>query len=234
MRPITRHFHFFRLFRFRRFGDTPVAVTHCPLCGSGMVFFATVAGQTLDFGVSGLLYNSDVLLYDRQTGSLWSQIDRRAISGHHRGQRLEAVPVEHTTWLDWRQCHPATLVLSRDTGEVRDYDRNPYAGYEKQRAILFPVRFRAHGYHPRERVLGVEIDGHFKAYPFAELAKGNGVVRDRLGGRTLLVRFDARHLNATAQDADGKPLPGVLAFWFAWYAFHPETLVYKGSVRKDE
>ncbi|MFZ0789299.1 MAG: DUF3179 domain-containing protein, partial [Chromatiaceae bacterium] len=98
-----------------RFGDLPVAVTYCPLCGTGMAFRAEAGGKPLQFGVSGLLYNSDVLLYDRQSESLWSQIDRRAISGPHKGERLEALPLEHTTWGDWQQRHPDTLVLSRDT-----------------------------------------------------------------------------------------------------------------------
>lgn len=212
-----------------RFGDTPVAVTYCPLCGTGMAFLARVEGRALDFGVSGLLYNSDVLLFDRQTESLWSQIGRRAISGAHKGRRLETLALEHTTWGDWRRRHPATLVLSTDTGHRRDYARNPYAGYEQTGELYFPVRFRAEGYHPKERVLGVEIDGRFKAYPFSELAKSGGVVRDTLAGRAITVRFDAAHENATVTDASGAPLPGVVGFWFAWYAFHPETEVYRAA-----
>ncbi len=210
-----------------RFGEVPVAVTFCPLCGTGMAFLARIGGQPAAFGVSGLLYNSDVLLYDRQSGSLWSQIDRRAISGRHRGARLEALPLEHTTWLDWRRRHPQTLVLSRDTGHARDYASNPYTAYERSGDIHFPVRFRAQGYHPKERVLGVEIDGRFKAYPFSELARTGGVVRDRLAGRRITVRFDGASQNATVRDEQDEPLPGVVAFWFAWYAFHPDTEVFK-------
>jgi len=214
-----------------RFGDTPVAVTYCPLCGTGMAIRAEAGGQPLKFGVSGLLYNSDVLLYDRQGESLWSQIGRRAISGPHKGQRLEAIPLEHTTWADWRARRPDTLVLSRDTGQARDYDRNPYAGYDQERGLYFPVRFKAQGYHPKERVLGLESDGRFKAYPFAELAKTGGEVRDRTGNRWVAVRFDAERGNARAADSNGEPLPGVVGFWFAWYAFHPDTLVYKAKPR---
>lgn len=211
------------------FDETPVAVTYCPLCGTGMAFLARVADQTLTFGVSGLLYNSDVLLYDRESESLWSQIDRRAISGPHKGRRLEAIALEHTTWGDWRTRHPDTQVLSRETGHARDYDRNPYGDYAQEEALYFPVRFRAQGYHPKERVLGLEVEGHFKAYPFAELAKSSGIVHDRLGEHAVVVRFDTEHQNATATDARGAPLPGVVGFWFAWYAFHPDTLVYKAA-----
>lgn len=214
-----------------RFGDMPVAVTYCPLCGTGMAFRAAASGKPLQLGVSGLLYNSDVLLYDRQSESLWSQIDRRAISGPHKGERLAAIPLEHTTWADWRRRQPYTLVLSRDTGETRDYDRDPYAGYEDERGLYFPVRFKAQGYHPKERVLGLEVDGRFKAYPFAELAKTDGEVRDRLGATPFVVRFDAEHANATAEDAQGRPIPALVGYWFAWYAFHPDTLVYKAKPR---
>lgn len=212
-----------------RFGGIPVAVTYCPLCGTGMAFLARAGGEGLTFGVSGLLYNSDMLLYDRQSESLWSQIDRRAVSGPHRGKRLEALALEHTTWDDWRRRHPDSLVLARDTGHARDYDRNPYAGYEEDRGLYFPVRFKSQGYHPKERVLGLEIDGRFKAYPFAELAKTDGTVRDRLGGRAVVVHFDAESGNARVEDDQGRPIPAVVGFWFAWYAFYPDTLVYKAK-----
>ncbi len=209
-----------------RFADEWVAITYCPLCGTGMAFLAEVGDRPLSFGVSGLLYNSDMLLYDRQTQSLWSQIASRAISGPYKGRRLAPIPVTPTSWSDWRARHPDTLVLSRKTGFSRDYDRSPYAGYETSRRLYFPVRFRAQGYHPKEQVLGLEIAGRYKAYPFAELAKTSGTLQDRLAGQEIQVRFDAQHRSATAVAASGETLPGVTAYWFAWYAFHPDTEVY--------
>jgi hypothetical protein len=191
-----------------------------------MACLAEVADRPLTFGVSGLLYNSDMLLYDRQTRSLWSQIAARAISGAHKGRRLAAVPVSHTTWSDWRQRHPDTLVLSQDTGFSRDYHRSPYAGYEASRKLYFPVKFRAQGYHPKERILGLEIEGQYKAYPFAELAKTTGTLRDRVAGKDIDIRFDTEHQTATAVEANGRELPTIIAYWFAWYAFHPDTDVY--------
>lgn len=86
-----------------RVDGRPVAVTYCPLCGSGVAFDARVAGQEASFGVSGLLYNSDVLLYDRGTQSLWSQIMGRAISGPLKGTPLVSLPLTHTSWTDWRE-----------------------------------------------------------------------------------------------------------------------------------
>ena len=216
-----------------RFDGDAVVVTYCPLCGTGIAFESSVSGDPLSFGVSGLLYNSDMLLYDRQSESLWSQIAARAISGKHRGQRLTMVPSSHTSWSDWRRRHPDTLVLSRDTGYRRDYDRAPYAGYESSSRLYFPVAFRARGYHPKERVLGIEVAGRYKAYPFAELARAAGAVEDRVAGQRIVVHFDKTHRAATAStdtgNANGRELTAVTAFWFAWYAFHPDTDVYRAE-----
>ncbi|MGQ9667050.1 MAG: DUF3179 domain-containing protein [Anaerolineae bacterium] len=208
-------------------GELGIVVTYCPLCGSGMAFRSDIGGRRLSFGVSGLLYNSDLLLYDRDTQSLWSQILGKAITGPMKGTLLTAVPLDHTTWADWRERHPQTWVLSEDTGHRRDYARDPYAGYEKLPDIYFPVRFRAQGYHPKERVLGLVLDGQAKAWPFVELAKAGGTITDTLAGQVLHIRHDARHGSARAYDANGRPLPGVTLYWFAWYAFHPETEVWR-------
>lgn len=205
----------------------PIAVTYCPLCGTGMVFDAEVAGRTLQFGVSGLLYKSDVLLYDRQTESLWSQIGKEAIAGPLRGVPLTALPVTHTSWQAWRKAHPETLVLSTQTGHARDYSRDPYGGYGEESGLYFPVGPRSDRFHPKEWVLGVEVNGRFKAYPFSELAKsGQRKIRDRFNDRTILIRFDPVNQSATAHGTDGRQLPAVPGFWFAWYAFHPETEVF--------
>jgi hypothetical protein len=216
-----------------RIGGRAVAVTYCPLCGTGVAFDALHDGRRLEFGVSGLLYNSDVLLYDRQTESLWSQIKKQAVTGPMKGQRLSALPMTDTTWRAWRKAHPRTLVLSTDTGHSRDYSRDPYAGYAQERGLYFPVSARSKRYHPKERVLGLEIDGTFKAYPFAELSKhGGGDMRDRVNGRNLLVSFDPINESATAYDDKGYQLPAITGFWFAWYAFHPQTEIFTAPRRR--
>jgi len=212
-----------------RIGGHPVSVTYCPLCGSGIAFSAEAGGRALEFGVSGLLYNSDMLLYDRQSESLWSQLMGEAVSGPMKGTRLTTLPLEHTTWADWHHRHPDTAVLSRETGYRRDYDRDPYAGYESEEGLYFPVARRDPRYHPKERVLGLELAGKFKAYPFAELSRVSGEVEDRLAGQAITIRFDQDHRNARAFDAEGRELPGVNAFWFAWYAFHPDTEVFRAK-----
>lgn len=212
-----------------RIGKDPVVITFCPLCGTGVAFDARVNGRDLSFGVSGLLYNSDVLLYDRQTNSLWSQLLGQAISGPLKGSRLTMLPLTHATWADWRKAQPATQVLSTNTGTVRPYRRDPYDSYEKTEELMFPVQFRAAGYHPKERVLGIRIDGRSKAYPFVELGKTSSEFVDRIGDKALTIRYDRTARRATAHGADGQQLAAVVGYWFAWYAFNPATEVFRAG-----
>jgi hypothetical protein len=114
------------------------------------------------------------------------------------------------------------VVLSTNTGSVRPYMRNPYEGYEQSEDLMFPVNFRAAGFHPKERVLGIKLGGEAKAYPFVELGKAGGAVADRLGGMPVTIRL--RQNGATGHGARcglGRQLPAVVGFWFAWYAFNP-------------
>ena len=210
-------------------GEFQFVVTYCPLCGSGMVFEAKVNNINLKFGVSGLLYNSDVLLYDKESLSLWSQIKSQAISGKFRGVQLKNIPIQQTTWRDWREKHPDTKVLSVDTSYQRDYATNPYAGYQNSNQLYFPVKFRAKGYHPKEQVIALALNGHAKAWPFVELGKSNGLVKDKFAGKTIAVKFNKKNRSAIVVDETGRLLPATTLYWFAWYAFYPETAVYSAD-----
>jgi len=207
-------------------GGRHVVITFCPLCGTGMVFDSNAAGRQLNFGVSGLLYQSDVLLYDRQTESLWSQIKQEAVTGKLIGTRLQLLPSTQTTWGAWKKKHPNTFVLSTQTGYSRDYERDPYEDYYTSRDVMFPVGKLNPRYHPKEQVLGVELDGLTKAYPFSELARVKSPFKDKLGKKTVYVAYDSKSRTATIKDASGKELPSVVAFWFAWHVFHKDTQVY--------
>ncbi|GJL77240.1 MAG: hypothetical protein NPINA01_02290 [Nitrospinaceae bacterium] len=212
-----------------KIGKQAVVVTFCPLCGTGMVFDAEVAGQELTFGVSGLLYQSDMLLYDRKTESLWSQIKTEAVTGPMTGTRLKLLSSTQTTWEQWKKKHPKTLVLSENTGYHRDYDRDPYMGYYTSSRLMFGVKNRNRDFHPKERVIGVDLGGTVKAYPFSELAKAKQPVVDKLNGAPVEVVFDKKSQTAVIRDEKGREIPSVVGFWFAWFAFHPETEVYRGS-----
>ncbi|MEA1785171.1 DUF3179 domain-containing protein [Arenibacter sp. GZD96] len=210
-----------------RFEDKPVVVTYCPLCGSGMAFDGIVGDKTLTFGVSGLLYNSDVLLYDRETESLWSQLESKAVSGPMLGSPLHFLNTANTTWKNWKKQHPETLVLSDQTGFFRDYTKDPYPGYDTSSSIYFSVSHSDTRFHPKEMVLGLEIEGHFKAYPFSELEKNREtIIEDSFQGKVLRIIYNNEAKSAEIFDSANNTIPAVTNFWFAWYTFHPNTEVY--------
>lgn len=213
-----------------RFAGDTVVVTYCPLCYSGMAFLANTEQSRLTFGVSGLLYNSDVLLYDRETGSLWSQLMAKAISGPLKGASIPAIPAAHTTWQDWRERHPDTLVLSPGTGFRRNYRSSPYRDYQRSGSLMFPVANRNREFPNKELVLGINLGGIAKAYPFSELGKhGRGSFDDEIGGRMIAVQWQERDNYAAIRSASGEELPSVIVYWFAWYAFHPNTEVFRAT-----
>ena len=205
----------------------PIVITYCPLCGTGIGFERMIQGHPTNFGVSGLLYQSDLLMYDHKTESLWSQIAMEAVTGPLTGEKLRHVFLEHTTWYDWFQENPDTLVLSKETGHSRDYDRDPYLGYAKRPDLMFSTKYTDSRFHSKEWVVGIEVNGVFKAYPFSLFQATFGSIKDKLNGQTLMIRYDLHSQNASATDDKGHPVPTVMAYWFAWYAFHPDTLVYR-------
>lgn len=213
-----------------RLGGEAVVVTFCPLCGTGMVFTGKHRGERLDFGVSGLLYRDNLLMFDRQSQSLWSQLMGEAVSGPRVGARLQRLPLQHLTWREWRARHPDTTVLSTATGYRRDYGEDPYRLYAASpfapggQELLGPLPAKAW-------VIGVRIGATAKAYPFASLAlqAPSGVLHDTLAGRALRIEYHALERTATVRDADGGILPSTLAFWFAWHDFHPHSQVWTNA-----
>lgn len=211
------------------FQDTAITVTFCPLCGSGIAYLGSINGETYDFGVSGLLYNSDILLFDRKTESLWSQLMNQAISGPMRGTRLTQIALSHTSWLDWKTRHPNTVVMTENTGHFRNYQINPYQSYKLDKKLLFPVAKTSDSYHAKELVLGVELNGAEKVYPFSEMNKMPATFKDALGEQIITINFSKQHMTATLYDSNNQELPSVITFWFAWYAFHPESQIFKSK-----
>ena len=209
-----------------RVDGAAILVTFCPLCGTGMAFKIPDGGT---FGVSGLLYNSDMLLYDRTSESLWSQIMAQAVSGRRKGERLAALPLEHTSWADWQARHPNTKVLSTHTGHRRDYSRSPYAGYTSSSSVYFDVGKIDPRYHPKEQVVGIVINDQARVWPFAELRKSKVPVEEHLGGKSIRVKFNPQAPSAWITDEKDRPLPSTTGFWFAWMAFHPDSGVYQAE-----
>ncbi|MEM7371543.1 MAG: DUF3179 domain-containing protein [Bacteroidota bacterium] len=209
------------------FADQMVSVTYCPLCGSGVAVDGRVGDASSTFGVSGLLYNSDVLLYDRATESLWSQLRGEAINGPQKGTPLTYLPTTTTSWGEWKTAHPETLVLSRETGFARDYDRYPYKDYATVERLYFPVAHQDKRFHPKEWVIGIEHQGVAKAYPLSLLAKHSSThIQDKINGKTIDIRYNPKANSAQVFDSWGNQMETITLFWFAWAAFHPETQVW--------
>lgn len=199
---------------------TPIAITWCPLCGSAVGVLRTVAGELTEFGVSGVLYNSDLVLYDRATETLWDQIEAKGIVGPLTGQKLELVPVSMTTWAKWRGAHPETLVLSADTGFEKDYSADRFARYRDTTQLWFPVARTDDSVHAKTVVYGFEFDTSSVAYPHELLAK-HGTYRHDLGGEQVSVTLHDD--GSVTMDKAGQLHAPVRAYWFAWFTFHPET-----------
>ena len=186
-----------------------------------------IKGKELTFGVSGKLYESNVLFYDHETESLWSQLREEAVTGPLTGTRLTALPARTTTWKTWREQYPDTLVLSIETGFQRPYDRPPYEAYENSPHPLFPVQHADPRLAAKAKLLGVSIAGHHKAYPLKMLQQRPAPLEDRVGERKVKVVYDREADSAHVVDAASEEvLPSVVAYWFAWATFHPDASLY--------
>lgn len=177
-------------------GGRPVAVTFCPLCNSGIVFDRKVAGTVLDFGTSGKLYKSDLVMYDRQSHSLWAQMEGRAIVGERAGTTLDMVPANTIAFEDWRAAYPAGKVLSRETDFQRRYGINPYESYDEPGLGPFLFRGKVDARRPpKERVVGVVMGQAARAYPWPVVAR-RVVVHDVVNDEPLVVFYQPGALSA--------------------------------------
>lgn len=173
-----------------------------------------------------MLYKSNVLMYDHQTESLWSQVKREAVTGPMTGTRLSAIPFALTTWKKWKKRYPSTEVLSIKTGYSRDYSKDPYENYYKQERSLFSLFKPGPGEKEKELVAGITINGLSKAYPLRIIRK-TGKLEDTLGSVKITVLLDPETDVLKAVDDQGSEIPNVIVYWFVWKGIHPETKLYK-------
>lgn len=168
-------------------GGVPVAVTFCPLCNIAIVFDRRVEGQVLDFGTTGNLRHSDLVMWDRQTESWWQQATGEAIVGALTGKRLAFLPAAIVAWRDFKAAYPRGVVLSQETGHERPYGINPYVGYDEADQPPFLFKGSPDGrLLPKERVVTVSLNGEDVAYPFSVLQRLR-VVNDTVGGTPIVV-----------------------------------------------
>jgi len=226
------------------------------LCRTGIAFKPIVDGKEVEFGTSGKLYNSELIMYDRLTDSYWPQTLGIAVVGDATGQLLEKIPLDTVRWKDWKKTFPDTQVLSRATGTIRDYNRNPYSGYANNDRLFFPVSNDDDRLKPKIIVYGVEFEGIAKAYTENDI-KRDKLVNDVVAGIPIVAVWD-NGLNTVKifeRTLDGKTLKfsldgseikdnngdtwtvGDMAekleivdtfghFWFSWAAFFPDTELY--------
>ncbi|MFQ5380527.1 MAG: DUF3179 domain-containing protein [Dehalococcoidia bacterium] len=263
-------------------GDVPVVATFCPLCNTAIAYDRQVGGRVLDFGVSGNLRNSDLVMWDRQTESWWQQATGEGIVGTYAGTLLEQIPMPVLSFEDFAAAFPDATILSEDTGFARDYGINPYSGYDRagSRPFLFTGKIDAR-LDGLERVLALDRDGQFFAAPYSRLADVR-VAHVEFAGRNIVLFWAPGTVSALDQadiessrdigtavpfspEVEGRelsftsPEPGVFvdtetsstwsvaglalqgplagtqlepvahttSFWFAWAAFHPDTVVWE-------
>jgi hypothetical protein len=169
-------------------GGVPVVVSFCPLCNTAIVYGRTVGEKVLDFGTTGRLRYSNLIMYDRQTESWWQQAEGRAIIGDLMDEHLEFFPAAMISWETFQNAHPNGLVLSQDTGFSRDYGRNPYEGYDdvNNPPFLYDGPQTPGELPAVSRVLTVDIDEDPVAYPF-DVLKEVHVVNDTAGDQEIVI-----------------------------------------------
>ena len=221
---------------------TPVTVTFCPLCNTALVFDRRVGDRVLDFGTTGNLRNSDLVMYDRQTESWWQQFGGEAVVGELAGETLIQLPARIVAWEDFASRHPDGEVLSRETGNSRPYGANPYGGYDDvDSPPFFPAaNLDDERLPPKERVVLLERGGAVAVVPFSAL-EAAGTIDVEVGGELFEVVWVPGVGSALDDDsiADGRivgsaqvrsagtgePVPFDTPFWFAVAAFRPDARI---------
>jgi len=207
--------------------SAPLVVTFDPIAGAPRAFRREAAGRRLDFGVSGLLYNSNFLLFDRPTGSLWSQWNGQAVAGPLAGQTLSPVEVRQEVFAAWLERHPGAAVLERPLPQQIDYRHSPFKAYWVADRIPFPVKAEDRSYHAKEVVVGVVVRGRARAYLGSRVASRGGGVEDEFQGAKLRIAYDTNSSTFRWEVPEGVEVGE--AYWFAWKAWHPDTDVWGGE-----
>lgn len=194
-------------------GDTKFSVTFCPLCGSAIVFDR----RQHEFMVSGYLFESNLLMYDRTTESLWSQSRGEAVVGDLVGERLDILPMQLITFAELKENHSDALVLSRDTGHSRDYDFYPYGDYEEVDGLIFPVSIKDNSFRAKQIMYVVPLGEKSLAIPQFLLSDKN--LSSSIVGKDITISNSGGEIFAIV---DGESLPGYYEMWFSWATHHQD------------
>jgi len=201
-------------------GGKDLSVTFCPLCGSAIVFDREVDGEIYDFGTSGKLFESNLVMYDRQTESFWSQARGEAIVGSLLGKKLDILPFSLLTMEDIRKNHKGAMVLSADTGHNRNYSFYPYSGYSDDESLFFPVSVDDNRFEAKEIFFIVPTDdGYSYAVKQKDIPFGEGREFTLKNGKEIFVENGDEGIIASI---DGEQAPGYFEMWFSWATHHQE------------
>ena len=167
--------------------DDPFCISYCPLTGTSVVWKVDTNLSRSSYGVSGLLYNSNLILYDRESDSRWSQMQERSIWGTRSGEPSERMQAIETLFSTARAMYPNAVAMTRETSYDRNYDVYPYDFYQTNEQLLFPVEPLDERVHRKRRVIGVQNDSGNKVYQIDGFATGIQTINDQVGDRPLIV-----------------------------------------------
>lgn len=205
-------------------GGLPVAVTFCPLCGSAMVFNRIVNGDTLSFGVSGQLYESNLLMFDEATESLWLQASGQCVVGDYAGSRLQLVNSVVLSFEDVVNRFPQARVLGFNTGFDRDYLQNPYVEYEHTEELYFPVSQQNNRFASKDMMYVVVVDSFTVALHWKSLVQ-KGRVQVSTPSAVVVVEVND-YIPQARNSGSNELLAGYFTYWFSWYAVHGQSGTY--------
>lgn len=208
-------------------GGKPLSITFCPLCATGIVFERQVGQRVLDFGTSGKLYQSNLVMYDRQTDTLWSQAEGRAIRGEMFPTRLNIYPSSILEFSKAAELKPDMKVLSTDTGHIRNYKLNPYQGYEESEVIYFPIKNSDERLPAKLLIYGISIDSKFKAYDYDKLIQQRTLM-DTLNGHALEITVNAEDEIIVFDKTANLRIVGFNSYWFSFATHNPDAEIWTG------
>ncbi|MBT3419382.1 MAG: DUF3179 domain-containing protein [Candidatus Magasanikbacteria bacterium] len=196
-------------------GGKEIAVTFCPLCGSAIVFDRDVEGEILDFGVSGKLFESNLLMYDTQTDSLWSQAKGEAVVGEKTDTKLTRIPFQLLSFKQIREKEENLDVVSTDTGFKRDYSVYPYGDYEENDSMVFPVSVNDKRYFAKEIMYVFSLKDTSISFPVNTIE--NGLFSFTIEDKEIYIKKDGGEIFITD---NGSVIPGYYEMWFSWATHH--------------
>jgi hypothetical protein len=210
------------------FGSLPVAVTFCPLCGTAVAVVRMVDGQPTEFGVSGVLHNSDLVMYDRRTNSLWGQLTSRAIVGDKTGTQLRKISAQLMSWPQAQESYPQAKVLSTDTGYDYNYLKPNYQKYYDSDKVVFPVSSFDARANAKQVVYGISLEGKNIAFT-QDFLEQNKSIDQPFNDVVIHIENKGNGNISAVNKESGEAVPITHSYWFAWYNFHPNTVLFGGK-----